>query len=735
MKSELLDKMKEIWAVLKKDSLSFVDVVRLVWPMLTNSVTLVDVAGIWSVVVGDGGGGTMDMLKLGDFISALAKVRNPSDGSKATMKLMDEVLTLLTKAAPPAPGLSSEEFERSTSRSCLQEVLKVDTLLKNAFATFAGDTISMTGTVQWSEVQQMSLGMEVRGGRLRRVPSSFLSFHHASLLRWQVEGFLNFAHAYSITPDLLSEKVRPPRSPCARRRLVVRFYRCPLDTASVPRSFFQQCESLALQLLSDYRVDANDAGAPTATLLYCQFELLVCFVAIAVYENRTLNAFKAKPQRTGAAFAKKVAEVDTQQASTLLADLFKQINLGKSLASLGSLHRHRADPASAGEAATGPGAAQGPEGAGGAKSGGAASSSSSRPKLGKSTRSDDQYTSTMQHGRQAMVFRMQDKFEEVRDTVYQLLSRDWENTQTTDVLRLIDNRRAEPETLRIQNRFASKPVVITDAVPMPLEHVYPEVQQLIKSALSHHNLGSFEEAIMFFEAAKVQFAERAKQEALDAMGEDELQEPVAPATMPLSLELYIVMGKGNVYRSCGEDEQSLLEYVSGWEKAKGAKDRDWEHIFLNAIGSVAYYSIRYDIALLCFHAVSSFRQEEYGLDSADTATALNNEGCCLFGMGQRSEARLRFEKAWATDSKILGHRAPRTVMIWQNLDRARRSAVAADPTNQAAELKERIQMRPDSDRLLVGGKFTIKAIPPPGGTKKKGGKGGGKKGGGKKKKK
>ena len=164
--TELLDKVKEIWAVLaKKDvafTMTFVDMVRLVWPMMTNSVTLVDVAGVWSIVVGDVG--TMDMMKLGDFLNALAKVRNPSsDGKKASSKLMDEILAALTKKdlVMPPPGLNSAEFERSTSRQCLHELLKVDTLLKNAFAAFAGDTISMTGTVQWSEVQQMCLGMEV----------------------------------------------------------------------------------------------------------------------------------------------------------------------------------------------------------------------------------------------------------------------------------------------------------------------------------------------------------------------------------------------------------------------------------------------------------------------------------------------------------------------------------------------------------------------------------------------
>ena len=180
-----------------------------------------------------------------------------------------------------------------------------------------------------------------------------------------------------------------------------------------------------------------------------------------------------------------------------------------------------------------------------------------------------------------------------------------------------------------------------------------------------------------------------------------------------------------------------MEYMAGWRRAKEVKDRDWEHIFVNSMGSLAYYSIRYDIALLCFHAVVQFRNAEYGQESADTATALNNEGCCLYGMVHRGEARLRFEKAWMVDCKVLGHRAPRTVLIWQNLDKARRSVVAADPKSQTEEMKERVNMRSDADMLLIGGKFTIKAMAPPNGKSKKKGKGGGggKKGGGKKKKK
>ena len=80
---------------------------------------------------------------------------------------------------------------------------------------------------------------------------------------------------------------------------------------------------------------------------------------------------------------------------------------------------------------------------------------------------------------------------------------------------------------------------------------------------------------------------------------------------------------------------------------------------------------------------------------------------------------------------MLGHRAPRSIMMWQNLEKARRSnAAGAENRTQKEEMKERVCMRPDSEKLLVGGIFSIKAVAPP--TKLKKGK---KKIGGKKKKK
>lgn len=52
--------------------------------------------------------------------------------------------------------------------------------------------------------------------------------------------------------------------------------------------------------------------------------------------------------------------------------------------------------------------------------------------------------------------------------------------------------------------------------------------------------------------------------------------------------------------------------------------------------------------------------------------------------------------------------------MWQNLVKARRSSTAGtESRTQREEMKERVGLRPDSEKLLVGGTFAIKAIAPP----------------------
>jgi len=168
--------------------------------------------------------------------------------------------------------------------------------------------------------------------------------------------------------------------------------------------------------------------------------------------------------------------------------------------------------------------------------------------------------------------------------------------------------------------------------------------------------------------------------------------------------------------------------MEGWTKASTKNDLDWEVIAINAIGILAYYNLRFDVSLLCFHLVGNYRVDTYSEESVDTATAWNNEACCLYCLNKKGEARIRFERAWNTISNLAGHRAARAVTAWKNLEKARRSHAAV---RNAKELKETISMRADADRLLMGGAFTIQALAPPEETKKKKTKGGG----GKKKKK
>ena len=67
--------------------------------------------------------------------------------------------------------------------------------------------------------------------------------------------------------------------------------------------------------------------------------------------------------------------------------------------------------------------------------------------------------------------------------------------------------------------------------------------------------------------------------------------------------------------------------------------------------------------------------------------------------------------------KVLGHRAPRSVTSWKNLEKARRAHAAIKDTAAT------VAMRPDINNLLTGGNIVINALGPPvEGGKKKGGK-------------
>ena len=248
--------------------------------------------------------------------------------------------------------------------------------------------------------------------------------------------------------------------------------------------------------------------------------------------------------------------------------------------------------------------------------------------------------------------------------------------------------------------------------------------------MAYHNLGSFEESLKYLETARVQLIQSEKdrimtkkkqewrkngnesQKQLQIPNENiSLQQKIEVTddeiVIPSEAKLYIIACKGNVYQSCGDDEQSMLQYMSGWNEATALGERDWEAIFINSIGLLAFYNLHYELAWKCFSLVTSFRGREYGPRSADTATSWNNTACCLLCMSRTSEARVLFEQARTVFVEALGDRHPRTLVSNKNCVKAKRSQTIVHTQN----IKANIAMRPDADRLLLGKDIVINALP------------------------
>jgi tetratricopeptide (TPR) repeat protein len=639
-------------------------VMKTFWPVLDNRVSMVDLAGVFTMCVSSvAGPETLDLITFAEFFNGIARVKY-SSGADYCEKLLKELKDskgIKIKADLPL-------FQMVTDKSIMRVLLKYDMPLRRVFSGFAGQNINVGGGLTWEEVQKLSIGMEV-------------------------SGFSSFAGAHNLIPATLS---------------------------------LTKTENLARDVLTKFPLNAS-GNALHSALLYPQFQLALCFTA---YERQEAMSRKNDSRKMStSSFARKSQDASSRPLSDMLVDLVRDLGIDKTVnnALEGSMASATEDPfnslppdsrtmrtTQSGASITYPG----------------------KVVMPTQERPENQYTGTINHSRHAQLMRMDNLFEEVEAKVLKMLE------PGSDVMGMIAGAPTHDgdsvDRDRTSTKLTSKPVVIGDAVPVP--PICPEpVEQLLQAALAHHNLGSFEEALKFLEAARMQLEDisrrvepaplpvRAADDSADE-GEDgdkdttseadfSAPEP-AVASIPLDLELYVTLCKGNVYQSCGDDEQSLLHYMDGWDRALADADRDWEIVCLNSIGTLAYYSLRYDVALLCFGAVAAYRQSTYGLNSADTATAWNNEAASMFCLGRRAESRLRFEKGWAVMCKVLGHRAPRSVTTWKNLEKSRRAAAASKSS------AEGMAMRPDIDRLVLGGTFMVQATVPveSTGKKKKGGK-------------
>jgi hypothetical protein len=157
---------------------------KLLWPTLTNSVSAVDLAGVFSISIPSNN--PVEALSrelFHDFFKAYARLKF-SSGADYAEKLLDELRQ--TKNQQKASNQLNPDTNLIYSiadKNVIRVLLKYDLQLRRAFSAFCGQAVRIGGMVSWEEVKNLSLGMEL-------------------------DGLLSLAGAYSLVPQHFSSQVK-----------------------------------------------------------------------------------------------------------------------------------------------------------------------------------------------------------------------------------------------------------------------------------------------------------------------------------------------------------------------------------------------------------------------------------------------------------------------------------------------------------------------------------------------
>lgn len=131
-------------------------IIKIFWSTLNNAVSLVDLAGVFSVSIPSSSINealTREMFQ--DFFRAFARMKIPS-GLDFSEKLLDEL-----RQSKSQKSLDNAIIASISDKSVIRVFLKYDLPLRRAFATFCGQAVRVGSIVSWDEVKSLSLGMEV----------------------------------------------------------------------------------------------------------------------------------------------------------------------------------------------------------------------------------------------------------------------------------------------------------------------------------------------------------------------------------------------------------------------------------------------------------------------------------------------------------------------------------------------------------------------------------------------
>ena len=156
-KQDLQQKVDEVFlSCSSAGPADFRNVAKTFWSVLDNKVSVVDLAGIFTMSVTGNGVEALNSMLFAEFFSGIARIKYPT-GADYCEKLLEDLKN--------AKGLRIRSdlplFTRSMDKNVVRVLLKYDMPLRRCFSGFAGQTINVGGGLTWDEVRKRTIGMEV----------------------------------------------------------------------------------------------------------------------------------------------------------------------------------------------------------------------------------------------------------------------------------------------------------------------------------------------------------------------------------------------------------------------------------------------------------------------------------------------------------------------------------------------------------------------------------------------
>ena len=251
----------------------FTGISSIFWPILDNSLSLVDLAGVFAIAGSQSA--KLDLILFSEFFNGVARVKFPT-GSDYREKLLDNFTSV--KSMKIQVDSSSSSFTKAMDRNVIKVLLKFDISLRRAFCSFAGKNISVGGNLTWDEVKKKSITMEL-------------------------DGFVAFCTFFSVVPGSLS---------------------------------VSEVETIVKTVLKSYPLGGS-AVTLNSAILYPQFQLLMCLLGAEKHEaaakkrGAAASSSQAKAPANSASkpfqFARKQGGEEARSLTNMLSDLLKKMGM------------------------------------------------------------------------------------------------------------------------------------------------------------------------------------------------------------------------------------------------------------------------------------------------------------------------------------------------------------------------------------------------------------------------